>query len=298
MYRTMLASLAALSLVFATGCSQQVDDPAPTSESANGLSMQQVENGVVGTYFTERFEISFSSKMVEPSVADIVLRFNEMTITALVDLEKGLMEYDGYASDNGEDTQLTDADREAILGLTKALDGLGEQVEQPVSLLRRFTSVWSEFPSTLELQRQAFAEKDRSYYSLCAYCGGYNIQATHDCWDYNRNADRSTYWAYLSMHPAGPCNDGTYFKNESTGTWSCYEPDHPSSGSVDHAYGNCFGRCGGGCGSDSQMTWDCLDHDSCVRFGHSTASFWCDDEFTSTIDDWAAAPNCGSSCGL
>jgi hypothetical protein len=294
MYRTILASLAALSLVFAAGCSQQVDDPAPTSESANGLSMQEVENGVVGTYFTERFEISFSSKMVEPSVADIVLRFNEMTITALVDLEKGLMEYDGYASDNGEDTQLTDADREAILGLTKALDGLGEQVDQPVSLLRRFTSVWSEFPSSLELQRQAFAEKDRSYYSLCGYCDGYYIEATHDCWDYDRGDDQSTYNAYLSMHPAGPCSGETYFWTGSA--WSCYTPDHSST--VEYAYGACFGRCGGGCGSDSQMTWDCLDHDSCVRFGHSMASFWCDDEFASTIDDWASAPNCGSTCGL
>jgi hypothetical protein len=37
---------------------------------------------------------------------------------------------------------------------------------------------------------------------------------------------------------------------------------------------------------------DCLDHDLCVRFGHSLASWWCDDEFAYTTDDYAFAPNC------
>jgi hypothetical protein len=36
---------------------------------------------------------------------------------------------------------------------------------------------------------------------------------------------------------------------------------------------------------------DCLDHDSCVCFGHSLALGWCNDEFLTTIDDFAFAPS-------
>jgi len=37
---------------------------------------------------------------------------------------------------------------------------------------------------------------------------------------------------------------------------------------------------------------DCLNHDGCVRNGHSAASIWCDDEFAMTTDDFSFAPNC------
>ena len=130
--------------------------------------------------------------------------------------------------------------------------------------------MWSEFPSTKDLRGEVFAGY-RAYKSLCAQENTY-VEATHDDWSYDRGHDRTTYFAYVGMQPEGPCDDGTYFYTG--GKWECYEPDH--SKSVEYAYGNCFGRCGGGCGSDSQLTKDCLDHDSCVRFGHSIASFWCD----------------------
>lgn len=293
---TKLFAAAAILSVSALGCTTQVSDPTPAPETdsvESALHIQKVDNGIVGTFSQDQLRVDFSSKMVEPSVFDIVVTLNGMTITALVDQNKGLMEYDGFASDNGEDTQMGDPDRKGVLQLTRALDGLGETVDEPTRLLRGFTSTWAEFPSTLDMQLQAFAEQDKSYYSLCGYCGWY-VQATHDCWDYDRNDDASTYYAHVSMLAGGSCSDSTYFWNGSS--WICYEPDHSTS--VEYAYGDCFGRCGAGCGSSSQMTWDCLDHDSCVRFGHDMASFWCDDEFTSTVDDWAAAPNCGSTCGM
>jgi hypothetical protein len=93
-----------------------------------------------------------------------------------------------------------------------------------------------------------------AYTSLCSYINSY-YYVTHDDFSYNRDDPRTSYYAYLSMTPAGPCSDGTYFwKNNN---WQCYEPDHDST--VDYAYGNCFGRCGAGCGTSRQFTRDCAD---------------------------------------
>ncbi|CAB9521371.1 expressed unknown protein [Seminavis robusta] len=126
-----------------------------------------------------------------------------------------------------------------------------------------------------------------AYTSICPYVNSF-VQVTHDDWDYDRWDDRTTYYAYISMHASGPCSGGTYFW---TGTaWSCYEPDHDPN--VEYAYGDCFGRCGEGCGSGTQFTLDCADHDSCVRFGHDILSLWCSDEFQATVDDALFAPNC------
>lgn len=126
-----------------------------------------------------------------------------------------------------------------------------------------------------------------AYTSACSYVNSY-MAVTHDDWNYDRWDDHTTFNAYLSMDPMQSCSEGTQFWTGSS--WSCYEPDHDPN--IEWAYGNCFGRCGGGCGSSTQFTFDCADHDSCVRFGHSLASFWCDDEFASTVDDALFAPNC------
>lgn len=141
-----------------------------------------------------------------------------------------------------------------------------------------------------------------AYTSLCQYVKNYNIiywvPVTHDDFWYNNGDDRTSYYAILSPPQMSPyC---TYFWNN--GSWVCYEPDHDPN--VEYAYGECFGRCGAGCGveygedsllgggDDMQYTQDCANHDSCVRFGHSQASFWCDDEFAFTVDDKLWAPNC------
>jgi hypothetical protein len=93
-----------------------------------------------------------------------------------------------------------------------------------------------------------------AYTSLCPHVNSY-VYVTHDDFWYNRDDPRTSYYAYISMTPAGPCSDGTYFwKNNQ---WQCYEPDHDST--VDYAYGNCFGRCGASCGSSTQFTRDCAD---------------------------------------
>ena len=76
------------------------------------------------------------------------------------------------------------------------------------------------------------------------------------------------------------------------GWWAGVEVNHDTN--VEYAYGNCFGACGAGCPGSYQFTVDCVNHDSCVRNGHVMASGYCDDQYTSALDDWASAPNCGA----
>jgi len=287
-----LLGIGVLTAALACGCNEtpspNVDDDPP-----QGLEMHQVQGGVEGTYDAGKTAggegvFKFSSRMVDKNVIDIEVDFDQMTIGATADLDVGVIEHDGYATDNGDDTQMTAADRAALLTLKAALDELGTDLDQPTELLRRFVDTWSEYPDSLSLEGQKLVEENKSYTSICWAKNSYQM-ASHDDWSNDWGDDASTIdYAYVSMNASGSCSDGTYFWKNSA--WQCYEPDHDSS--VEYAYGNCLGRCGAGCGSSSQLTWDCLDHDECVRTGHDTASLWCDDEFSATVDDWAAAPNC------
>lgn len=268
------------------GCAPEDDASGiDREEIERGLTLEDGEKAVSGSFADDEHELRFHSEVFEAGAFEIEIQVNGMTITAQMDRD-GMITHDGYASHSGEPTQMTDADREALAALSEALDELGPEVAAPVQRLRGFADLWSEFPSTKDMLGQVNAGF-RSYTSICNLQNTYQ-SVTHDDWDYDRWDDATTYKAYIGMQAGGPCDDGTWFWTGSE--WSCYEPDHSTS--VEYAYGNCFGRCGGGCGSDSQLTWDCADHDSCVRFGHSIASLWCDDEFSSTVDDWASAPNC------
>jgi hypothetical protein len=137
---------------------------------------------------------------------------------------------------------------------------------------------------------RTLTERRLDWTSLCPYLN-YYVQVTHDDFWYYRGDDRTTFFALIKNSATGPCADGTYFGTGPSGPWTCYEPDH--SASIEYAYGDCFGRCGAGCGSDGSVySLDCADHDSCVRFGHSTASGWCNDEFLSCSDDYLYGANC------
>ncbi|MDQ3035465.1 MAG: hypothetical protein M3Y87_23875 [Myxococcota bacterium] len=241
--------------------------------------------------------VDFTSRFVDTNVLEIVLELHGLTISSLVDFDSGVIEYDGFATENGEDTQILDEDRALLAAFARALDTLGD-VSEPLSRVRGFANTWSEFSTTLDPQGIALSDEDRGYSSMCSRVNTYQ-RATHDCW--SGAGDCSNWWGcsrgddnattdygYVSMHASGSCNDGTYFWNGNY--WQCFEPDH--SGSIEYAYGNCLGRCGGSCGSSTQFTWDCFDHDQCVRTGHDVASAWCDDEFVTTVDDWSFAPNC------
>jgi len=251
------------------------------------LAIHEDPGVATGTLAAVDGDIQFEAREVEPQVFDLGFQLNGLTYTYTIDRNTGVIETDGFVTETGADTQFGDADRAGMLALAHALDGV-KDASPLVALTRQIASGMAEFPDSLDLRAETFAVKDRSYTSVCWAVGSYQA-ATHDDWDYNRWDDKSTLdHAWLAMNAAGPCNDGTYFYKN--GAWVCYEEDHDAN--IEYAYGNCFGRCGSGCGSSTQFTWDCVDHDECVRTGHDTASLWCDDEFSATVDDWADAPNC------
>jgi hypothetical protein len=279
------------------GCSGDVSG----GSTAAGLTIEEEAGLARGTFIDENGEVSFTSRFVDTNVLEIVVDFNGLEITSITDWDSGVIEHDGFSVDTAESTQMMDEDRAVLIAFTRSLDGLGTGVSEPVERLRAFVNTWSEYPTSLDLQGVALMDEDRGWESLCAYRGQW-IAATHDCGEgckwYNPTCSNgiNSFWtdnttldyALLSMDGAGPCGDGTWFHDGYN--WGCFEPGHVTN--VEWGYGNCFGRCGDGCGGGTQFTRDCLNHDECVRTGHSDGSSYCNDQFSSASDDWAYAPNC------
>lgn len=287
------------------------DKQAQIVEEAGGglVELSASESRVEGRYYHDEIELRFEAEVFEQT-REVTLEARGMIVLLTIDHHTGAFDVDGFAADNGIDTQMTQDDRQLLRAFDGALGALGggEAPESPAfDLLVRAATLLGDYSSSLPLQRTFYGRLDRSS-SLCGSVNkpgqGVNtrrwVSATHDCndtagdcsnwwgcdrWDDNSTTDQ----VFMSMHPDGGCSDGTYFGGSAT-SLSCHEPDHP--GGTEYAYGGCFGRCGGGCGSGTQFTRACVDHDHCVRLGHSLASFWCNDEFADTAWDVINAPNC------
>lgn len=260
-------------------CSQGTDEGTGT---LSGLGVSDGE--VSGTWTGADGTVDFSSTLVEDGVFDIVVTVNGMMLSAIIDRDGQVAEIDGFGMDTGADTQILENDREA---LTAAL----HQIETDVSdspagdTLVRVLGNWAQTPDTVSLQRTVMGEENRSYTSICWAYHSYQY-ATHDDWSHDRWDSKSTSLAHVGYRTGS-----TYSYYNSA--WRTSEPDHVS---YVQQYGECYGNCGGGCpGGGQQLTWDCHDHDQCVRDGHSLASFWCDDEFTSASDDELFAPSCSGT---
>jgi hypothetical protein len=291
-------ALVLLSIV-AAGCAGQ---GSSSSSTAGELTVAE-QQGQASGHFIDHSDadlgrVDFTSRFVDTNVLDIELRFHGLTVTATVDFDSGVIEYDGFTTSNGQGTQILEDDRALMLAFARALDARGTHVSEPLSRVRSFANTWAEFPATLDPQGLSLVDDNRSYSSICYALNTYQ-RATHDCWETTGSCSdwwgcsdgddpSTTDYAYVSMHANCGAADGTNFWQNNA--WRCYEPNHDSN--IEYGYGNCLGRCGADCGSSTQFTWDCLNHDECVRTGHDLASAWCDDEFTSTVDDWTAAPNC------
>ncbi len=299
--RKLFGAVVSLALVACGGAGTAPSQTEPGHEavapSAEGLALAEKPGEVSGSYG----QLRFASREVESGVYRVEVRFNAMTLTGLMDPANGVSVLDGFADEGGKDTQLVDADREALSGLYGALNAAlpqGDAASAEAMYLRRAVGLWAQHPTTVEMQRTVMGEQGRGYTMLCSYAkcsgswtgscsSGYNwySYAKHDCqhggWDYTRNQQI----AQLGNH--GTCSGDEWYLNGTT--WVCGEPDHWSRPKV---VGNCFGRCGGGCGGDTQYTLDATNHDGCVRNGHALASAYCDDQFTSASDDEMFAPNC------
>ncbi|QRK10352.1 hypothetical protein JQX13_09810 [Archangium violaceum] len=293
--------LGAVTAMMLWGCGGQDSGSAEAGRAADGLELTQ-EAGVVSGRFTQGgSEARFASREVEQGVYRIEVRQNGMTLTGLVDAVNGVSTLDGFAEESGQGTQMLDGDRELLSGLYAALNSqlpAGDAAAAEAKYLRRAVSLWSQHPTTVELQRTVMGEQGRGYTMLCSYakcngswtgsCGGsYNwySYAKHDCQHGGFDSTINQQIAQLGNH--GTCSGDEYYLR--SGSWVCGEPDHWSRPKV---MGNCFGRCGGGCGGDTQYTLDATNHDGCVRNGHALASAYCDDQFASASDDEMYAPNC------
>lgn len=293
----VLGAVAAM-MLFGCGGSARTDGAA---QAVDGLELKQ-ESGVVSGSFAQAGTVAqFTSREVEPGVYRIEVRQNGMSLTGLVDAANGVSSLDGFAEETGQDTQMLDGDREVLSGLYAALNAqlpAGDAAAPEAKYLRRAVSLWSQHPTTVELQRAVMGEQGRGYTMLCSYakcngswtgtCGGYYnwySYAKHDCQHGGFSYTGNQQIAQLGNHYT--CSGDEYYM--SGGVWKCGEPDHWSRPKV---VGNCFGRCGGGCGGDTQYTLDATNHDGCVRNGHMLASGYCDDQFMSASDDEMFAGNC------
>ncbi|HZI12461.1 MAG TPA: hypothetical protein VE153_18905 [Myxococcus sp.] len=266
-----------------------------------GLTLASEPGSTRGTFASAGGEVTFSSREVEPGVYRLEVRLRGMTLTGLLDPANGVSTIDGFADEGASDTQLADADRELLAAFYGALNAelpSGDAAAPEAMYLRRAVGLWSQQPSTVDLQRTVMGEQGRGYTMLCSYakcngtwsgsCGGvYNwySYAKHDCNKGGFSYERNQQIAQLGDHFS--CSGDEYYM--SNGSWVCGEPDHWYRPKV---IGNCFGRCGGGCGGDTQYTLDATNHDGCVRNGHLLASGYCDDQFMSASDDELMAPNC------
>jgi hypothetical protein len=282
----------------AVGCAASPD--GGTTVTRDGLQIDETPDGASGVYVHDGVEIRFSSTMLTPDVLDIVIEHSGMTLSYTADFSTGVAEFDGFVTETGEETQMLDGDRAILAALYAQLDELGADVSLPVEKLRGFANVWSEFPSTLELQGHPPVEPDYAHHrsdrwyepwngvQICDHLNTYFPYATHDCNRAGRGSDGNTVdTVWLSFYNTGGT---TYRSDNGGGSWISSSVNH--TGAYEHAWGDCFGRCGAGCGGGT-FTIHCLDHDQCVRDSdHVIYSWYCDDEFVGTTDDWSFAPNC------
>lgn len=273
-----------------------------TGSSTGTLSLEEVEGGVRGSFVdaseADLGRVDFSSRFVERGVLEVVLDFHGMSVTQLVDYEGGIMELDGFASENAEDTQMLVDDHELLLQLARALEPHTAESEQ-IAKLRDFASWYSEFPMGMEMQWLGQLREERGAYSICGYINTYTA-GTHDGWFESNWSDKTTIdrcfisWDGACRGIANEDTQGTLFGSTSSMSCPSGEPDHSTS--LEYARGDCLGQCGSGCGG-SIYTWSCLDHDDCNRFGHSWAASapggHCADEFTNAGIEMVSEPSCG-----
>jgi hypothetical protein len=246
----------------------------------------------------------------------ITFQLRGMTLTATVD-DSGVFDLDGFESESGEDTQLTEADKTVIhtfeVALTEVYNESGSEFPA-LGMLTRLATLWGDYPVTMPLRRTFYGRNEQAVLvNLCHRLNtahqGVQLRkytwGSHDCshveslfgsdcgaWELGcsyGDDSSTTEMVFLSMHPRGNCNDGAYFATNLS-NFTCFEPDHDAS--REQAYGDCFGRCGSSCGPETAFTQACLDHDQCVMGGHFQASPDCDDHFPDAGFDFLFATWC------
>jgi hypothetical protein len=235
--RAKLGIFLAIGAVLGFGCEGQ------TTTGAGASGIEITADGFQGTCAEG---VTFEAHDSD-GVYDISTTLNGLALSAIVDPQAQLAEIDGFAENNGDDTQILENDRALLLECHQTLEQhFGEDAANLENVLVHAVSLWAETPDTVELQRSVEGEEDRSYTSICSLHNSYQY-ATHDGWWHSRWDSDST-----SIAKVGTRESCTYSWISSR--WTCSEPDH-----VDYVYqrGECYGNCGAGCpGGNQQLTWD------------------------------------------
>ena len=282
---TKLAALAFALTTATLACAGTTEESTQSAAKTEGdLQLQVTDAKAAGVYTLGADKITFESKSVGDQIFEIDIKARGLVLDATIDFKNHTSSLDGFAAENGGDTQITEEDHALLDKFVKSLESMEKDPPAVAMLLRRVASVWSQTGSAMELERRIMGDEGRGYTSLCGSIGNV-YRSSHDCWSGSWWSAKTSVYSYV-----GYWTDPTYYLRN--GAWSTSSFDHASNPTE---YGNCFGRCGGGCGSDQDYSVDCHNHDNCVRNGHVVTSSWCSDEFASASDDEMYAPNCGRS---
>jgi hypothetical protein len=270
------------------------DSPVMLTARAGELEVQDEGSVTMGSFRSDGLALTYRSESRGETGYEVTLTLNGASLTAFGDLAKGAHLLDGFAVDNGEDTQLSLQDRELMLSFARAWEqaSSGKAMSRAESMLLRATELWVEYPNGLPLQREVISDAARDVTQLCGqYLAWHPV--THDC---SHGGDWGAgQWGYASIGERGDAwPDGAYSHH--------YFHDRPSWGSAQpHKGGSfwagaCLGRCGSGCpaaGGLQQLTQDCANHDICGTGNHNLVfGIWCQDEAASVSDDVLAGPVC------
>ena len=279
-------------------------EPAsPATQALGTLQVTYAANKVVGSYTLNNDLLAFTSTVSDAGVREVTLNLHGMTIDAVVDPTSMTVNYDGFASDTGANTQILQADRDFITSFlaafSKQTDVAADVAKSaPVDALIRQGFVWNEWPTSMDPKAMIARTDNRS----ASWCGaiGTAQETTHDDWSYSDWSTNSSLWAYIGDYNG---DGGTLsYGSQTSYSWRNQTLNHdywPTQ------YGSCYGRCGDGCSAwwdgvifagPHVYTQACANHDNCTRDGHSASASipggWCSDEFASAAWDAEFSSNC------
>ncbi|TNE92102.1 MAG: hypothetical protein EP330_02820 [Deltaproteobacteria bacterium] len=209
----------------------------------------------------------------------IIVELNGMRLTA--EKDRAGVRYDGRSIADNSPALMTDLDRAALMRLTTALEAefypsvahatskeeyraiRPELSDAEQLLFSAVEGIWTQWPSSQPLAYEIdLATTPRSGQSSRRYATPkYVVYGEHDCNSCDFGDEDCGEYKEL----------GRYFDGA----------NHGNCGTSDYG---------------TQYTWDCTNHDQCVRTskhgGHVLLSLYCDDQFLSCTDDELLAPSC------
>lgn len=240
-------------------------------------------------------EVDLTSHARADGLLDVQLEFNGMVLTGLIDERRRISELDGFAAAQGRDTVLTEDDRRVLEALVPQLEKASTSHSD--DMVMRLVGLWAQAPESFALQRTVAADRQRA---VVDYCSKYDqwIEAWHEHGDdsgspgcpdwYNPSAECiSNALVGSRAQTLGVPEDTYYWINNG---WTTVVPNHLA---YNYQLGECYGNCGLGCPSGNQrLSQDCMNHDQCVRNGHSIIASACNSELGWAADDEVFATAC------